>query len=317
MKFLTVMDPVEGIDITKDTTYLFLREAQDRGHENYYCGITDLAVVDGTVKARCAPLTLHPVQGEHAEVGEFTWTDAHEFECVLMRKDPPFDSDFFFSTHLLSLIDEERTFVFNRPSGLREASEKVYILRYPDLIAETMISADSGAILDFRDRVGGDIVVKPLDGCGGAGIFRITGEDLNTHSILETSTDDGKHQVMAQRFLPESREGDMRLLYLDGQPLGAIRRVPRSDDLRSNIHVGGTCVHVEIGDREREICERLAPGLDALGIYFAGLDVIGGRLSEVNVTSPTGVQEANLLGNTKLEAQVIDFVETKCAGLKR
>lgn len=315
MKFLHVMDPIERVDITKDTSFVFIREAQRRGHENFYCGISDLAF-DGGVAARCAPLAVCDVQGSHAEIGEWTWREASEFDCVFMRKDPPFDIDFYFATQLLSLVEEKKTFVFNRASGLREANEKLFILRFPELTAETMVSADADRILAFRERVGGDIVVKPLDGCGGLGIFRITAGDLNTFSILETSTQGGRRPIMAQRYLPESRAGDMRLLYLDGEPLGAIRRVPKDTDLRGNIHVGGRVVAAEIGEKERAICRSLAPALDALGIYFAGLDVIGGFLTEVNVTSPTGVQEANRLGGVCLEAKVIDLVESRCAALR-
>lgn len=315
MKFLHVMDPIERIDITKDTSFVFIREAQDRGHDNYYCAITDLAFVNGRVVIRAATLKVNDVQGKHSQVGEPAWIPADQFACIFMRKDPPFDSDFFFATHLLSLVDETRTFVFNRGQGLREATEKMFILRFPDLIAETMVSANADAILAFRDRVGGDIVTKPLDGCGGYGIFRIGPNDLNTPSILETSTLSGTRPIMAQRFLPESRQGDMRLLYLDGKPLGAIRRVPKETDLRGNIHVGGMVVPAEIGELERGICEALRPALEELGIYFAGLDVIGRYLTEVNVTSPTGVQECNRIGGFKLETQVIEFVEGKCAGL--
>lgn len=317
MKFLHVMDPIERVDITKDTSFVFIREAQLRGHENFYCGTSDLAFEGGVVRVRAATLAVNDVQGQHAEVGAWSWMPASDFQCVFMRKDPPFDTDFFFATHLLSLIDESRTFVFNRAQGLREATEKMFILRFPELIAETMVSASPDAILDFRDRVGGDIVVKPLDGCGGLGIFRIARGDLNTYSILETSTRHGVRPVMAQRFLPESRDGDMRLLYLDGQPLGAIKRVPKETDLRGNIHVGGTVIPAEIGNHERAICSRLRPALEELGIYFAGLDVIGRYLTEVNVTSPTGVQESNRIGGFRLETKVIEFVERKCAGLSR
>jgi glutathione synthase len=218
---------------------------------------------------------------------------------------------------LLSLIDEKRTLVFNRASGLREASEKLFILRFPDLIAETIVSADAEEIVDFADSVGGDIVVKPLDGCGGMGVFRIAKGDLNTRSILETVTSEGRRPAMVQRFLAESREGDRRVIYIDGRAAGCMTRVPQADDLRSNIHVGGECVASELSDRDREICERLAPALDELGIYFAGLDVIGGFLSEVNVTSPTGIQEVNRLSGSKLEAEVIDMVESRCKRLKR
>lgn len=317
MKFLHVMDPIERIDITKDTSFVFIREAQLRGHQNFYCGIADLAFQDGRVVVRSAPLRVTDVQGSHAEVGEWSWRPAEEFACVFMRKDPPFDVDFFFATHLLSLIDESKTFVFNRAAGLREATEKMFILRFPELIAETMVSASPDAILDFRDRVGGDIVVKPLDGCGGLGIFRIARGDLNTYSILELSTRHGARPVMAQRFLPESRAGDMRLLYLNGEPLGAIRRVPKETDLRGNIHVGGTVVPADIGDHERAICRALRPALEELGIWFAGLDVIGPYLTEVNVTSPTGIQESSRIAGERLETRVIEFVESRCRGLGR
>jgi len=311
------MDPIERIDITKDTTFVFLRESQDRGHENHYCHTRDLMVDGGNVLAAAAPLEVSSVQGRHSKLGDAKLTEAGSFDAVFMRKDPPFDIDFFFSTHLLSLIDESKTFVFNRAAGLREATEKLFIMHFPDLIPETIVSSDPVQILGFCDSVGGDIVVKPLDGCGGMGIFRVTQGDLNTHSILETVTEEGKRQIMAQRFIPESRRGDQRLIYLDGKALGTMFRVPRADDLRGNIHVGGTCEAAELGPREHEICERLAPALDELGIYFAGLDIIGDRLTEVNVTSPTGVQEINTLNGVKLEANVIDFVESKCRALAR
>ena len=311
MKFLFVMDPVERIDITKDTTYTFLREAQQRGHENHCCGIEDLVVVGGGVHARTRPVEIGSVQGEHYRFGESRVVEAESFDVVFMRKDPPYDMDFFFATHILSLIDESRTLVFNRASGLREASEKMFILRFPELIADTLVSADPDRILAFRADVGGDIVVKPLDGCGGMGIFRITHGDLNTHSILETVTLNGGRQIMAQRFLPASREGDQRLNYLDGEALGTVLRVPAEGELRGNIHVGGNCVAHPVGDREREIVAALAPELDRLGIWFAGLDIIGDRLTEVNVTSPTGIQEIDALNSVNLEARVIDFVERR------
>ena len=310
------MDPIEGIDISKDTSFVFIREAQDRGHENCYCGISDLTVKNGGLLARSSKLTVKEVQGQHYDFGERSWEPAERFDAIFMRKDPPFDTDFFFATHLLSLVDQTKTFVFNRPEGLREATEKLFILRFPDLIAETMVSANMDELLAFG-RATGDIVVKPLGGCGGMGVFRIKAGDLNTHSILESATAGGTRQVMAQRYLPESRQGDKRVIYIDGRAAGCMTRIPKDDDLRSNIHVGGNCVASEIGGREREICAQLSPELDRLCIYFAGLDVIGSYLTEVNVTSPTGVQETNRLTGTKLEAEVIDMVETKCARLAR
>ena len=317
MNFLIVMDPIESVDVTKDTTFLFLKESQSRGHVNYYCGIHDLVVEGGRVRASCRTLKVNDVQGSHFELGPVVTLDINEsIDSVFMRKDPPFDTEFFFSTHIQSLIDSNKVFMFNRPSGLREATEKLFILRFPELIAETFVSARGKEILDFCERTGGDIVVKPLDGCGGLGIFRVRTGDLNNRSILETITEDGRRQVMAQRFLPESRDGDMRLMMIDGEPVGAMKRVPRDDDLRGNIHVGGTCIAAEIGDREREICRELAPSMRELGLYFAGLDIIGTYLTEVNVTSPTGIQEINRLSNVKLEANAIDFVEQKVGELR-
>jgi glutathione synthase len=309
------MDPIEGIDITKDTTFVFLAEAQARGHHNYYCGITDLYAHGGSVSAHARTLEVNHTQGSHWKFGAAASVGAESFDCIFMRKDPPFDSDFYFSTHLLSLVDESKVFMFNRPLALREASEKMFIMRYPQFIAETMVSANAARILEFCAKVGGDIVVKPLDGCGGMGIFRVREGDLNNRSILETLTEEGRHQIMAQRFLPASREGDMRLIVIDGQAAGAMKRVPRADDLRGNIHVGGTCIAAEIGAREREIVAAVAPALDELGIYFAGLDIIGDCLTEVNVTSPTGVQEVNTLSGVKLETQVIDMVERRVGEL--
>ena len=312
MKFLYVIDPIERWDITKDTTFVFMSEAQRRGHENFACAIQDMMVDGGKVLAACAPVEVSPVQGLHWKYGKQEIVEVEQFDALFMRKDPPFDIDFFFATHIQSLVDETKTFVFNRALGLREANEKLFILRFPDLMPETFVSTDPAQLLGFCHKVGGDIVVKPLDGSGGMGIFRITKGDLNTHSILETITREGRRLIMAQRFLPASREGDMRLIYLDGRALGAMKRVPKADDLRGNIHVGGTCVKADIGKREQEICARLQPAMRDLGLYFAGLDIIGGYLTEVNVTSPTGIQEINRLYGTRLEADVIDFVEKKC-----
>ncbi|RMF25290.1 MAG: glutathione synthase, partial [Deltaproteobacteria bacterium] len=207
MNFLFVMDPLERVDVTKDTTFVFLAEAERRGHANFVCDTHHLMLDGPRVHAACAPVTVRPVQGDHFTLGERTLREAESFDAVFMRKDPPFDIDFFFATHLLSLIDERRTFVFNRASGLREATEKLFILRFPELIPETFVSADAEQILAFADRVGGEAVVKPLEGCGGMGIFRIRRGDLNTPSILESVTREGRRPVMAQRYLPESRQG--------------------------------------------------------------------------------------------------------------
>jgi glutathione synthase len=238
-------------------------------------------------------------------------------EAVFMRKDPPFDMDFFFATHLLSLVDPKRTLVINRPSGLREANEKLYAMRFPQVTPRTLVTDDMMRLKSFLDELGGEMIVKPLDGCGGAGVFHLNRSDRNLHSILESSTHNGTRLIMAQQYVPEVRQGDKRLIVLDGEPLGGVLRVPREDETRGNIHVGGTVVRSGVSERDREICKLLAPSLKADGLWFVGLDIIGGYLTEVNVTSPTGVQEINALDGVRLEAKVIDFVDSAVAKLQR
>jgi glutathione synthase len=228
-----------------------------------------------------------------------------------MRKDPPFDMKFFFTTHVLSLIDESQCFLLNHPRGLREANEKLYALRFPEQIPQTLVASDMRTLKAFMAELGGEMIVKPLDGCGGSGVFYLRAEDRNTNSILEAATDNGRRLVMAQRYLPEIRQGDKRIIVLDGEPLGAVLRVPLESETRGNIHVGGRVVKTDVTSRDREICAALAPSLRADGLYLVGLDVIGNYLTEVNVTSPTGVQEINRLDGVRLESRVVDFVEQR------
>jgi glutathione synthase len=228
-----------------------------------------------------------------------------------MRKDPPFDLKFFFVTHLLSLIDPKKCFVMNDPKGLREANEKLYALRFPEQIPQTLVTSDMQRLRDFMEEHGGEMIIKPLDGCGGSGVFYLNTQDRNTNAILEAATDNGRKIIMGQRYLPEIRQGDKRIIVLDGEPLGAVLRVPLETETRGNIHVGGQCVRTEVTKRDREICAALAPLLREDGLYLVGLDVIGSYLTEVNVTSPTGIQEINALNGVRLESQVIDFVEAQ------
>src|SRR5439155_181963 len=210
------------------------------------------------------------------------------------------------------------TFVLNDPHGLREANEKLYALRFPDLVPESLVSAEPARLKAFMESLGGEMIVKPLDGCGGAGVFHLHRADRNLNAILELSTRDATRLVMAQRYLPAVREeGDKRLIVLAGEPLGAVRRIPRDDEHRGNIHVGGRVERAPVDARDREICRRMADRLMADGLYFVGLDVIGGLLTEVNVTSPTGVQEIDRLDGVCLEAHVLDFVEARAATLDR
>jgi glutathione synthase len=230
-----------------------------------------------------------------------------------MRKDPPFDLNFFYATHLLSLVDQQRCFVMNNPMGLREANEKLYALRFPEQIPQTLVTSSMEQLKAFMEELGGEMIIKPLDASGGSGVFYLNQRDRNTNAILEMATENGRKLIMAQRYLPEIRQGDKRIIVLNGEPLGAVLRVPLETETRGNIHVGGQCMKTEITTRDREICEALAPLLIADGLYFVGLDVIGSFLTEVNVTSPTGIQEINALDHVCLESKVIDFIERRVA----
>jgi glutathione synthase len=316
LRILYVMDPPSRILVDKDTTFAFMCEGDRRGHEQHSCGIEDLFVDRSTPQAavrtiRAQPGTL-PTLGA-ASIRALTW-----FDAVLMRKDPPFDMAFFFSTHVLGLVDPKVTFVMNDPRGLRDANEKLYALHFPQVIPDTFVSGDATRLKAFMETVGGEMIVKPLDGCGGAGIFHVHRTDRNINAILELSTLNGTRLVMAQRYLKAVRdEGDKRLIVLAGEPLGAVRRVPREDEHRGNIHVGGRVERGVVDARDREICRLMAARLAADGLYFVGLDVIGGFVTEVNVTSPTGIQEIDRLDGACLEAKVIDFIERRAATLDR
>ena len=317
LRILYVMDPLARILVDKDTTFAFMLEGEQRGHEQYHCGIEDLFAEQARPVARVRrmharradpPCTLH----EERTV-PLVW-----FDVVFMRKDPPFDLAYYFATQLLGLVDPRVTFVLNDPRGLREANEKLYALRFPDLVPESLVSAEPARLKAFMESLGGEMIVKPLDGYGGAGVFHLHRVDRNLNAILELSTRDATRLVMAQRYLPVVREqGDKRLIVLAGEPLGAIRRIPRDDEHRGNIHVGGRVERAPVDARDREICRRMAERLNADGLYFVGLDVIGGLVTEVNVTSPTGVQEIDRLDGVCLEARVLDFVEARAATLDR
>jgi glutathione synthase len=311
-RFLFIMDPIERILPDKDTTFVFMLESRARQHEVYYCGISDLFVSNGTPQARvrrAEVLRAVPHYQLFEERSEpLTW-----FDAVFMRKDPPVDMAYLFATHILSLVDPLSTWVINDPRALRDANEKLYALNFPDLIPPSIVTCEIARLKAFMDDLGGEMIVKPLDGCGGAGVFHLHRGDRNLNAILEISTDNGRRLIMAQRYLPEIRQGDKRIILLDGEPLGAILRVPREDEHRGNIHVGGTCVKAPVTARDRFIADRLRPRLGQDGLVFVGLDVIGGYLTEVNVTSPTGVQEINALDGVRLEATVLDFVEARLA----
>jgi len=316
LKIGVIMDPIGKIDIEKDTTFVLMLEAERRGHAIYTMGLDDLSIRGATPEGRFRRVSVARAT-PHYRFRDEGSGPLSDFDVILMRKDPPFDMKFFFATHLLSLVDERKCLVVNHPLGLREANEKLYALNFPEIIPKTHVASDIGQLRRFMEEMGGEMVIKPLDGCGGSGVFYLHHKDRNLPSLLETATANGSKAIMAQRYIAEVRKGDKRIMVLDGEPLGALLRVPREDENRSNLHVGGKAVKTDLTARDREICRILAPNLNKLGLYFVGLDVIGNYLTEVNVTSPTGVQEINALNKVRLESRIIDFIEKRAAALRK
>ena len=313
MRHLFVIDPIERLDPEKDTTIAFLREADRRSHELAVCTIDTLELgPEGRPRAEAIPArTVDPVSGgPWYEIGAGRAAFLDEFDVVWMRKDPPFDMAFFYATHLLSMVAKS-TLVVNDPLSLRDANEKLFALRFPAVCPPARVSRRIAELLAFQEEMGGEMIVKPLDGAGGEGIFHLKAGDRNTSAILEAATGHESHYIMAQRYLPEIREGDKRVILVEGEALGAVLRVPAEGESRANFHVGGQPAATEVDDRDREIAAAVGPELVRLGIVFAGIDVIGGWLTEVNVTSPTGLREIADLGGPRLEVDVLDAVEAR------
>ena len=313
MRHLFVIDPIERLDPEKDTTIAFLREADGRGHELAVCTIDTLELgPGGRPRAEAIPMrTVAPAAGgAWYEVGSARAAFLDEFDVVWMRKDPPFDMAFFYATHLLSMVAKS-TLVVNDPLSLRDANEKLFALRFPEVCPPARVSRRIRELLAFQEEMGGEMIVKPLDGAGGEGIFHLKAGDRNTSAILEAATGHESRYIMAQRYLPEIRQGDKRVILVEGKALGAVLRVPAEGESRANFHVGGQAAATEVDDRDREIAAAVGPELVRLGIVFAGIDVIGGWLTEVNVTSPTGLREIADLGGPRLEVDVLDAVERR------
>jgi glutathione synthase len=311
LRFAFIMDPIQQVSIDKDTTFAFMLEAQARGHEIHYLELQDLFVARARAMGRTRRITVRREYGNHFTFQGETVEPLGTFDAIFMRKDPPFDIPYLHATHLLDLAQAEGAFIINDPAGLRAANEKLYALHFAEVIPPTLVSRSPQQLKAFLEELGGEMIIKPIDGHGGSGVFYVHRDDRNLNSLLETATRDGREAIIAQKYLPEIRQGDKRLIVLNGAPLGATLRVPRADEHRGNIHVGGSCIKTEVTARDREICRLLGPHLRHAGLYFVGLDIIGEYLTEVNVTSPTGVQEIDALNNVNLEAQVIDFVERK------
>ncbi len=303
------MDHISSIDIIGDSSFVLALEAQARGYALWHYEPQNLTLKDGRVMARAEQMTVRYEAGNHFDLGEQQWIDLADIDVVHMRQDPPFDMSYIAATHLLDLIHPE-TLVVNDPTEVRNAPEKLFMLRYPELLAPTMISRDPVAIRAFRDEHK-DIIVKPLFGNGGAGVFHIAPGDENLNSLLEMFAGINREPLMVQRYLPEVRDGDKRIILIDGKPVGATNRVPQVGEARSNMHVGGQAVRSTLTTREHEICAAIGPDLKARGLIFVGIDVIGGYLTEINVTSPTGLQEVNGFDGTKLEADIWDAIEAR------
>lgn len=313
MRFAFIMDPIDKVLIDKDTTFAFMLETQARGHEVHYLEIEDLFVERAKAMGRARRLAVRREYRNHFTFHGETVEPLGAFDAIFMRKDPPFDIPYLHATQFLDLAQQDGAFVLNDPTGLRAANEKLYALHFSTVTPPTLVSSNPQRIKAFLEEMGGEMIIKPIDGHGGSGIFYVHRDDRNLNSLLELVTHEGRDAIIAQRYLPEVRQGDKRLVVLNGVPLGGVSRVPRADEHRGNIHVGGTCVKAEVTPRDHAICHELAPRLRQDGLYFVGLDIIGDYLTEVNVTSPTGVQEINTLNNVHLESDVIDFVERMVA----
>jgi glutathione synthase len=308
------MDPIERIDIRGDSTFALALEAQNRGHKLLYYGPRDLILKGGDVTARLRPLSVRERAGDHFTLGEPSLGDLRRADVVLMRQDPPFDMAYITATHILERI-HPKTLVVNDPFHVRNAPEKLFVTQFEGLMPPTLISSDRDAIRTFRAEHK-DIIVKPLYGNGGAGVFRVRADDENFAALLEMFTQFYREPLVVQRYVPEVRKGDKRIVLVDGVAAGAINRVPAEGEARSNMHVGGRPEAMELSARDRQICETIGPELAARGLIFAGIDVIGDYLTEINVTSPTGIREIKRFGGADIAALIWDAIERRLANAK-
>ena len=309
LKVAVQMDPIERINIRGDSTFALLLEAQARGHTLGYFTPDRLAMTGGNVFAEVQPLTVRDLVGDHVTLGEGRRTELAAFDVVLLRQDPPFDLAYITTTHLLERI-HPRTLVVNDPSEVRNAPEKMFVMSFPDLMPPTLITRDLKEIKAFRAEHG-DIVMKPLYGKGGEAVFRMAPEDLNFGSLYDLFSVTFREQWVVQKFLPAIKHGDKRIILVDGEFAGAVNRVPAPDDLRSNMVRGGTPKDTELTPREREICARIGPALRERGLIFVGIDVIDGNLTEINVTSPTGIRAIKTFGGPDVAAIIWNCIEAK------
>ncbi|WP_022710330.1 glutathione synthase [Pseudochrobactrum sp. AO18b] len=311
LKIAVQMDHINSIRIAGDTSFALCLAAAERGHELYHYTPDRLSMRDGVVSAALEPLQVRDIEGDHFILGEAVHTDLSEMDVILLRQDPPFDMNYITTTHLLERI-HPKTLVVNDPAWVRNSPEKIFVTEFPDLMPETLITKDLQQVLKFR-REFGDIIIKPLYGNGGAGVFHLTTDDRNLTSLLEMFGQMYREPFIAQRYLKDVRSGDKRIILIDGEPVGAINRVPAESDARSNMHVGGRAEATELTEREKEICARIGPSLKERGFILVGIDVIGDYMTEINVTSPTGIREIKRFGGADIAQLFWDVVEAKRA----
>ena len=306
------MDPLDGINIDADSTFMLALEAQRRKHSLFHYLPQELALIDGRVMARVAEFSVRRKLGDHFTLGKPQLVDLATMDVVLMRQDPPFDMAYITATHLLEHI-HPKTLVVNDPISVRNAPEKLFVTHFDGVMPPTLITADREQILAFRKKHK-NIILKPLFGNGGAGVFHVLPDDENMNALLELFTQLYREPIVVQKYLPEIREGDKRIILIDGEAKGAVTRVPAAGEARANLHVGGRAVRAKLTTRDREICAAIGPTLKERGLLFVGIDVIGNYMTEINVTSPTGIQEINRLDDVRLERDVWDAIERRLVG---
>lgn len=303
------MDPIERLVIRGDSTFALMLEAQRRGHELLYYLPSDLMMRNSQVSAHMCPVQVKDEEGDHYSPGEFSLTALKDCDVVMLRQDPPFDMSYITTTHLLEAAGRDML-VVNDPANVRNCPEKLFVTQFPELMPPTLITRSLQDVRAFRKEYG-DIILKPLYGNGGAGIFRLQQDDTNLGSLFELFQTIFREAFIVQRYQPEVRKGDKRIILVDGEIAGAINRVPALEEVRSNMHVGGRPEPTEITDREREICATIGPELKRRGLIFTGIDVIGDYLTEINVTSPTGIREVKRFGGADIAAMIWDVIENK------
>jgi glutathione synthase len=303
------MDPIEKIRIAGDSTFALMLAAQERGHRLFYYTPDGMSLSARKVMAEIAAVEVRDKEGDHYKLGEARPTDLSEMDVVLLRQDPPFDLAYITSTHLLEYL-QPNTLVVNDPASVRNAPEKLFVMQFPELMPPTLITRDKAAIEQFRKQHG-EIVIKPLHGHGGAAVFKVAEKDPNFGSLFDLFYTTFREPWVVQQFLPAVAKGDKRIILVDGEPRGAVNRVPAENDIRSNMVRGGAATATELSASERKICETIGPELKRRGLIFVGIDVIDGFLTEINVTSPTGLRAIAKLGGPDLASAIWDVIERK------